>query len=107
MRYKDIRRNDMQIGDFEQICEQKLFQWLLAWVSSNYAGICCSEDARIYALELHAARVFDDEGWCDYVAFNAVHRPEVLRAAQRRMFEEQGMNVSTNCFRISMSACSG
>ena len=68
--------------------EQKLFEWLLAWVASNYAWVRCSAEARIYALELHAARVFDDEGWCDYVAFNAVHRPEGLREKQRRMFEQ-------------------
>lgn len=31
-----------------------------------------------YTLELHAARVFDDEAWVDFVPFNRKYRPKVL-----------------------------
>ena len=31
------------------------------------------------ALELHAARIFDNIEWCDYTAFNEKYRPEVLK----------------------------
>ena len=35
-------------------------------------------DQEIHTLTLHAARIFDDEKWVDFVPFNQKYRPEVL-----------------------------
>ena len=35
-----------------------------------------------YALSLHAARIFEDPAWADYVPFNRQYRPEILETAK-------------------------
>lgn len=35
------------------------------------------------ALELHSNRIFDSEGWIDYLRFNRCFRPEVLEEIGR------------------------
>lgn len=54
-----------------------LIQWCneQAYVSTSVA------DVRMEALQLHAARIFDNPQWVGFISFNAAHRPEVLNAA--------------------------
>ena len=41
------------------------------------------------ALELHAARMFDNTKWYDYTAFNEKYRPELLRNKGEQKDEEK------------------
>ena len=36
-------------------------------------------EVELYALELHAARIFDNPDWVDYAAFNRKYRPDKLQ----------------------------
>lgn len=61
--------------------EQKLFCHLFEWAKLHGLSRNVSE-AKQEALELHAARIFDDENWCDYISFNQKYRPQILCKTQ-------------------------
>lgn len=52
--------------------EQKLFEMLLEWCKQEVSWLKTKKAVRRYALELHAARIFNDEEWCGYAAFEAM-----------------------------------
>lgn len=58
--------------------EQELFSHILEW-EKLYGFSRDAKEMKQIALELHAARIFDDTEWCDYIAFNEKYRPEVLK----------------------------
>lgn len=58
--------------------ETELFNQLLEWLKDNYHWPKGDDERRRYALELHAARIFDRTEWVDYIAFNKKYRPEIL-----------------------------
>jgi len=51
-----------------------LIVWLVAtpWLRTEY-------DKELYALELHAGRIFDNPDWVDYIEFNRKYRPDKLQ----------------------------
>ncbi len=53
----------------QQEGEQKLFDALHEWVSM-YPFLHGKKNVELYALELHASRIFDNPAWVDYQAFN-------------------------------------
>ena len=50
--------------------EQKLFETLVEWCRQEVSWLKTKKAVRRYALELHAARMFDDKEWCGYTVFN-------------------------------------
>ena len=64
--------------------ENQLQQNLLSWVKEKCPWIHTIQEWEDYALELHAARIFECKEWVDYVEFNKLYRPEVLQ----REYEE-------------------
>ncbi len=60
--------------------EKELFSKLLEWEKEN-TNVFRSDDIKQHTLQLHASRIFDDEGWCDYISFNRKHFPEKLSSA--------------------------
>lgn len=57
--------------------ETQLYSDLLEWVNSLPWPHSKAEKEK-YTLELHAARVFDDPMWQDFIPFNRKYRPEVV-----------------------------
>lgn len=65
-----------------QTGEQELFQQLLTHMKEhNYTGSTKSK-LELECLQLHAARIFDDPLWVDFIPFNQRFRPEVLRTVK-------------------------
>lgn len=63
----------------EQDIQQQLRQWSEAecpWLHSN-------DEVEEYALQLHAARIFDNPAWAGYISFNRHYRPNVLETTKR------------------------
>lgn len=50
--------------------EIELFNQLVEWIKDTYHWQQTEEECKKYALELHAARIFDRPEWVDYLAFN-------------------------------------
>ena len=62
--------------------EQQLYQQLLQHLKDhNYAKETKSE-LEFNALQLHAARIFDNEAWVDFLRFNRKYRPDVAVSAR-------------------------
>lgn len=62
--------------------EQQLYQQLLQHLKDhNYAKESKSE-LEFNALQLHAARIFDNEAWVDFLRFNRKYRPDVAASAR-------------------------
>jgi hypothetical protein len=57
--------------------EQELYENLLSWCA-GFPFLHSGAARKTYALELHAARIFDDAEWADYTAFNKRYRPDRL-----------------------------
>ena len=58
--------------------EIELYNNMLEWVTDTMKWSENESERRKYALELHAARIFDNPEWVDYTAFNTKYRTEVL-----------------------------
>lgn len=58
--------------------EDELFQNLSAWYSETGGVFRTKAEQELYILELHAARIFDAPGWCDYIRFNQRYRPGMI-----------------------------
>lgn len=54
--------------------EEKLFDQLLEWCKQEIGWFKTKTALRRYALELHAARIFDDEKWCGFSAFKEMRK---------------------------------
>lgn len=63
----------------EQILHQQLLQYLK---EHNYAKES-SKELGFSALQLHAARIFDNETWVDFLKFNRKYRHEIASSAKR------------------------
>ena len=59
--------------------ELQLQKDLLNWEKENCPWLHTKEEWEDYALELHAARIFDCKEWVDYVEFNKLYHPAVLQ----------------------------
>ena len=58
--------------------EDELLNSLITWLEAT-PWLRTKRDKELYALELHAGRIFDNPGWVDYVAFNRKYRPDKLQ----------------------------
>lgn len=58
--------------------EDELLNSLIAWLEAT-PWLRTKRDKELYALELHAGRIFDNPDWVDYVAFNRKYRPDKLQ----------------------------
>ena len=58
--------------------EDELLNSLIAWLEGT-PWLHTKRDKELYALELHAARIFDNPNWVDYAAFNRKYRPNKLQ----------------------------
>ena len=59
--------------------EEALFKQLKSWYRQTIPWLRDEKDLHRYSLECFVARIFDNRGWVDYVAFNERYRPEVLK----------------------------
>ena len=71
--WRDIVRQMISIHS-----EDELFQNLSAWYSETGGVFRTKSEQELYILELHAVRIFDDPGWCDYIRFNQRYRPDMI-----------------------------
>ena len=55
--------------------EDELLNSLIVWLEAT-PWLRTKRDKELYALELHAGRIFDNPGWVDYAAFNRKYRPD-------------------------------
>ena len=55
--------------------EDELLNSLIVWLEGA-PWLRTKRDKELYALELHAGRIFDSPDWVDYVAFNRQYRPD-------------------------------
>ena len=58
--------------------EDELLNSLIAWLEAT-PWLHTKRDKELYALELHAGRIFDNPDWVDYAAFNRQYRPGKLQ----------------------------
>ena len=58
--------------------EDELLNSLIAWLE-DAPWLRTKRDKELYALELHAGRIFDNPDWVDYAAFNRKYRPDKLQ----------------------------
>lgn len=66
----------------ERAGEQELYTSLHEWEAKhNYCGRTKAELEQ-HTLELHMGRFFDNPHWVDFVPFNSVYRPEILKQAK-------------------------
>ena len=65
-----------------QTGEQELHQQLITHMKEHYFVKQSKAEFEQQALELHAARIFDNQLWVDFIPFNKRFRPEVLRAVK-------------------------
>jgi len=65
-----------------QAGEQELHQQLLSFVGEHNHGKASKAELEKEALELHAARIFDNPLWVNFIAFNERFRPEVIQSVR-------------------------
>ena len=58
--------------------EDELLNSLIAWLEGT-PWLRTKREVELYALELHADRIFDNPDWVDYVTFNRKYRPGILQ----------------------------
>lgn len=58
--------------------ETELFRNLKSWLKDSKMMFRDANELEDYALDLHAARIFDRPDWVGYVDFNTKYRPEIL-----------------------------
>lgn len=64
--------------------EDELQRQLLQWCREHNFAKDTEKELQFYAIELHGSRIFDNERWVDYLAFNRRFRPEVIDPAKLR-----------------------
>lgn len=62
--------------------EDELYQMLFTWIQEKRTHSRRHDDVELDVLEAHAARLFDCEGWVDFIGFNQRFRPHVLKSVQ-------------------------
>lgn len=80
---------DLEISEWKSVLteliayhgEQGLQEQLREWCKESYLWLHSKAEVEEEALTLHAARIFDDPAWVDYIPFNRKYRPEVLETA--------------------------
>lgn len=81
---------DLEISEWREMIteliayrsEQELQQQLYEWCAEHTPWLHGKSEITDYALECHAARLFDDPLWTDYIPFNRKYRPNVLDSAE-------------------------
>ena len=58
--------------------EDELLNSLIVWLEGA-PWLRTKREVELYALELHADRIFDNPDWVDYVTFNRKYRPGILQ----------------------------
>ena len=58
--------------------EDELLNSLIAWLEAT-PWLRTTREVELYALELHAGRIFDNPDWVDYAALNRKYRPDKLQ----------------------------
>ncbi len=74
--------------------EEELQGWLVEWYANDHIPRT-HEKLEQEALEAHAARLFDNEAWADFIPFNQKYRPAVLETADL-------ITVITDCCKTKM-----
>lgn len=62
----------------EQMGEKQMFNHLTVWATQHCKWLHSKQEIEEYALELRAARIFDNPLWVCFVPFNRKYRPEYL-----------------------------
>ena len=81
---------DLEISEWREMIteliayrsEQELQKQLYEWCAEHTPWLHGKSEITDYALECHAARLFDDPLWADYIPFNRKYRPNVLDSAE-------------------------
>lgn len=81
---------DLEISEWREMIteliayrsEQELQKQLYEWCAEHTPWLHGKSEITDYALECHAARLFDDPLWTDYIPFNRKYRPNVLDSAE-------------------------
>lgn len=59
--------------------EQEIQQQLRKWSKAECPWLHNDNEIEEYALELHAARIFENPAWAGYISFNRQYRPEKIK----------------------------
>ncbi len=81
----------MQIVEFliKKSHEIELYHNLLEWVKERSIWCTSETERKEYALRLHATRIFDNQEWVDYRAFNAKYRPNIIEDQLKKLLWRQ------------------
>ena len=81
---------DLEISEWREMIieliayrnEQELQKQLYEWCAEHTPWLHEKSEITDYALECHAARLFDDPLWADFIPFNRKYRPNILDTAE-------------------------
>lgn len=66
----------------ERSGETQLHEQLVTWEKETHPVHRSKAELEREVMIMHAYRLFDDEGWVDFIAFNKRFRPDVLQSAR-------------------------
>lgn len=69
--------------------EQEIQQQLRQWSKAECPWLHSDNEIEEYALELHAARIFEDPAWAGYISFNRQYRPKKIQARKELIHERK------------------
>ncbi|MFR9200129.1 MAG: hypothetical protein ACLVML_04820 [Candidatus Gastranaerophilaceae bacterium] len=83
---------DLEVSEWKRLVreliersgEQELQEQLVEWAKVHCMWLHTKEEVELYALKLHASRIFDNKKWAGYLAFNQAYRPEILKGDETR-----------------------
>ncbi len=81
---------DLEISEWREMIieliayrnEQELQKQIYEWCAEHTLWLHEKSKITDYALECHAARLFDDPLWADFIPFNRKYRPSILDTAE-------------------------
>lgn len=71
--WKDLVKRTIEI-----LGEKQMFNHLVVWASLHCKWLHTKQEIEEYALELHAAKIFDNPLWVCFIPFNRKYRPDYL-----------------------------
>lgn len=80
--YKEADWCQMVEDLIDKTGETALQSSLREWVKERCKWLQGRDEIKRYSLELHAARIFDNQSWVDFIPFNRKYRPNAMAGVE-------------------------
>lgn len=64
--------------------DKELFTRLYDWYLDHPVAGHTKKEREFYVLQCFSNKIFDNPGWCDYLAFNRIYRQDIFKDAENR-----------------------